>query len=740
MKHAPIALLLLALAATAGAFPLVDRTGGPSSADTSAPAIAARTNDALVVWAETATRRVRGILVGSSGAPLMDSSFVIGPSRLGIPTVATDGRDFLVAWVTDGRLTVTYVAEGTHVESISSTADDAFDAKLVFTGTDYLLLLRSPREARLALLDRRGNIIQTVTVAQSVQAITSATVAATGPNATAFWIDALDNQVHALDVSPQRIRSGDFVTAPPVQLPANSGAGAVGPIIAVAGASSYLAVWTEQPTSTGTKMWFRAINVNGQPIGPRNSVTIDFGDRAPVVFWNGSSFTVLYSAKRGTVWAVLAMRIDAEGRTIDLVPTIIAVLPRMHMAKAAAKVGPNAVVALQSFATAAPTTVAEIFTLAVTPAPALTGDLDGTIVSRALPAEDQTAVVWTGDDWVAAWRERRNIGRILIGRIGPDGTRTDPKGVVVDPLRPDDAAQTDPAIASSGAEAFVVWTDTQDVSNGIIRGALIENVRGGTLAPGAITISFDATSGSAPAVAWDGEEYVVAWTNRMGQIVAVRINRIGRVIDPVPVLLTEGASGSVVGQGAPRLAARGDEILLVWQNVFFFTPPVLVLPIPVTTHELQAQRFNHGLFPVGSRIPLTFGGALGNDAFGHAVAADPTGYMISWVETPHGGPSVLVAFRLGDFGRSIPLGLAASGPTSVTWDGQAYLVAHGRQVVAISPDSRVLSRMTALPEGKTAAAISAGGIAPLLLSTAFDNESILFTEGFLLTPQRRRPR
>ncbi|HKO55528.1 MAG TPA: hypothetical protein VJ276_06580 [Thermoanaerobaculia bacterium] len=737
MKHAPIALLLLALATAAGAFPLVDRTGGPSSQHALAPAIAARANDALLVWCESSTKRLRGILVGSSGAPLMDSSFVVGPTpRFVVPTVASDGRDFLVAWVIDGRLTVAYVAEGTHVESISSTTDGAFDAKLIFTGTDYLLLLRSPTEVRLAMLDRRGNIIRTVTVAASIQAITSASIAATGPNTTAFWIDALDNQVHAIDVSPERIRSGDFVTAPPVQALPNSGAGAVGPVIAVAGASSYLVLWTEPPVSiqSGMKLWFRAINVNGQPIGPRNTVIIDVGDRAPVVFWNGSSFTVLYSAQRGAVWAVLAMRIDTEGRTIDPVPETIGVLPQMHKAKAAAKVGPNAVVALESYATAAPTTVAEIFTLTVTPAPALTGDLDGTIASRALPAEDQPAAVWTGDDWVAAWRERRNVGRILVGRIGPDGTRTDPNGVVIDPLRPDDAAQTDPAIASSGTEAFVVWTDAERLFDGIIRGALIENVRGGTLDPRAITISFDATAASAPAVVWDGEEYVVAWPNKAGQIVAVRINRIGRVLDPLPIVLTEDASA------APRLAARGDEILLVWQNVVTFLPPVQVLPIPVTNHELNAQRFDHGLFPIASRIPLTTGGAQGNDAFGHAVASDPTGYMLSWVEKRNDAPAVVVAFRLGDFGRSIPLGLAAAGPTSVTWNGQAYLLAQGKQVFTIAPDSRVLSRMTALPEGKTAGAIAAGGIAPLLLSTAVDNESIPIIEGFLLTPQRRRPR
>jgi hypothetical protein len=744
MKPLRLTLLLLALASTAGAFPLVDRQGGPASEDALTPAIAARANDGLLVWCEQTTKRMRAILVGSSGAPLMDSSFVIGPTpRPGRPTVATDGRDFLVAWVIDGRLTVAYIAEGTHVESISSTTDNAFDARLTFTGTDYLLLLRSPTEARLALLDRRGNIIRTVQVATSAQAVTSIAIATTPPNALAFWIDALDNQVHGLDVSPERIRNGTFAPSVPVQVPVNAGAGIVGPVLAAAGPSSYLILWTDPAGASlqnGMKLSFRALNAAGQPLSARNQVTIDAGDREPVVYWNGTSFTLLYSAQRGAVWAVMAMRIGADGQPLDSVPTAVAVLPMMHKAKAAAKIGTNAVVAFESYRTVAPTSVAEIFTMTIAPDTSLAGDEHGTIASRALPAEDQPAAVWTGDDWVVAWRERRNIARVLVGRIGPDGTRIDPKGVVLDPLRSDDTAQTDPAIASSGAEAFVVWTDASRITDGIIRGALIENAKTGTLDPHAITISFDATASSAPDVVWDGEEYVVAWANKAAQIVAVRINRVGRIIDPFPVALTEVAS-SCCGYLRPRLAARGDELLLVWQRAVV-APPLapVIFPSPTFGYDLLAQRYNRALFPVASRIPLTSGGSDGNEAGGHSVAADPNGYLITWTQASRTAPTLLTAFRLGDFGRTIPLGLAGTGPASVTWNGQAYLVAHARQVLTVAPEGSVVARATALPEGKTAAAITAGGLAPLLLATYPDNESITTIDGFLLTPQRRRPR
>src|ERR1051325_3545104 len=260
---------------------------------------------------------MRATLVGPTGLPLMDTSFVIGPTpRSTRATVATDGGDFLVAWVIDGRVTVAYVAEGTHVESISSTTDNAFDAKLTFTGTDYLLLLRSPQEARVALLDRRGNIIRTVTVTTSAQAVTSVAIATAPPNALAFWVDALDNQVHGLDVSPERSRSGTYVPAAPVQIPVNSGAGIIGPVIAVAGSSTYLVLWTHPPAAsslTSMKLSFRALSAAGQSISQRSSVTIDAGNREPVVFWNGSSFTVLYSIQRGAGWGGVGLRLSAEG-------------------------------------------------------------------------------------------------------------------------------------------------------------------------------------------------------------------------------------------------------------------------------------------------------------------------------------------------------------------------------------------------------------------------------------------
>lgn len=730
---------------SAGAVPLTDRKGGASSEDALAPAVAGRANDGLVVWCESNTKRMRAVLVSADGVATGDS-FVIGPTpRPTVPTVATDGRDFLVAWVIDGRLTVAYVADGARVENISSTNDSAFDVKLAWSGTDYLLLLRSATEARVALLDRRGNVVRTQVIATSAQAVASIALASTTPNVTAFWVDAADNQVHALDVSPARIRSGELLPAAPAQVQPNGG-NIIGPVVAVAGANGYLVVWTDAAASVdaGMKLSFRALTPGGLPLGSRKQVTIDVADREPVVYWNGTNYTVIYSVQRESVWAVMGMAITSNGEVLDGGPRQLAVLPQRHRAEAAAKIGTNAVLALQTFRTAAPSSVAEVLTLVVTPALSIDEHTRGTIVSRAMPAEDQPSAVWTGDDWVATWRERRNAGRVMVGRIAFDGTRIDPQGIAIDPLRPDENAQIDPAIATSGTEALVVWTDTANLSDGIIRGALIENTRSGALEPVAISISFDATASSAPAVVWDGQEYLVAWTNKNGQIVGVRVNRVGRMIDPFPVALTETppAAESFVH---PLLASRNDEILLVWQRRVVSPTSLsnVILAPPELVNELWAQHYDRSLFPVAGRIQINGHGAdRGDDTTGASVVAGPDGYLIAFNLKQQSVGTTLVAFLLSDFGRTVPLiGGIGNDPTSLTWDGQHYLLAQGKQVLTLSPsDAKILNRILALPEGRTAHSIAAGGLAPLLLTTAIDSDALSFAEGFLLTAPRRRPR
>jgi len=172
------------------------------------------------------------------------------------------------------------------------------------------------------------------------------------------------------------------------------------------------------------------------------------------------------------------------------------------------------------------------------------------------------ALVSNGTGYFAAWAdERSGSTRDVYGtRIDATGTVMDVGGIRISGAG---RAQPDLAVAYDGVNYLVVWSDTRGGDSDIY-GARVSS-SGAVLDPGGIAISTAAYNQSYPAISFDGTNYLIVWVDtRTGNndIYATRVSSSGVVLDPggIPI------SRDIYTRGRPAVAFGGTNYLVVWEN------------------------------------------------------------------------------------------------------------------------------------------------------------------------------
>lgn len=190
------------------------------------------------------------------------------------------------------------------------------------------------------------------------------------------------------------------------------------------------------------------------------------------------------------------------------------------------------------------------------------------------------------------------------------------------------ADEAQPAVASSGAGYLVVWEDLRD------EGTTGAEVYGQLLSAAGDPIGDDfrigdapgASNETAPAVAWSGSEYLVVWTDtrkwsiRGSDIYGRRISAAGAFA---------GASFRISGPGAteyendPAVAWSGSDYLVVWADGRSDLS---------RGRDIYGHRVTAAGAPTGSDIRVSGTNATGDEMF-PGVAWGGSGFLVVWQDT-----------------------------------------------------------------------------------------------------------
>jgi MYXO-CTERM domain-containing protein len=189
-------------------------------------------------------------------------------------------------------------------------------------------------------------------------------------------------------------------------------------------------------------------------------------------------------------------------------------------------------------------------------------------VSHAPGPQVLPALAFDGTNFMAVWTDDRvsygndtTISSSIYGaRISRQNGLLDPQG-----FRLSDGEGSDPALAFDGSNylaTFVRWDDNQNSD------VLAVRFRpDGTRVDAAPTV---VASGplrqETPAVAYNGDQYLVVWQEEVGEdgnLRAARVGRDGRVVDTTPITVSAVAGT----ESEPAVASNGTDWLAVWHGV-----------------------------------------------------------------------------------------------------------------------------------------------------------------------------
>ena len=232
-------------------------------------------------------------------------------------------------------------------------------------------------------------------------------------------------------------------------------------------------------------------------------------------------------------------------------------------------------------------------------------------------------VASNGTDYLVAWNDERALDdyNIYGARVdGTDGSVLDPAGIPICMAVED---QSHPAVASDGIDYLVAWHDRRNGStdNDEIYGARVSSTDGSVLDPDGIAICTAPWMQRQAAVASDGTNYLVVWNDERiaFDIFGARVEAAtGDVLDAEGIPVGTSANG----QAQPAVAFNGENYLVVWED--YRTP----LASSWDIYGCRVDAATGAVLDPGG-IPIC---TAEHWHFFPAVATDGTDYLVTWID------------------------------------------------------------------------------------------------------------
>jgi hypothetical protein len=538
-------------------------------------AIAWAGSEGLVVWTDSGTNHqsdIRGTRVTRGGA-VRDSqglpiSTVTGNQES--PSVAFDGSNHLVVWhdyrngtVSDiygARVDTSGVIVDTTGFPISRGPSYEYNPALVFGDSWYLVTWEDTRVdptrdiycARVApdatVLDSTGVVVSNAASYQTLPR-----VAFDGVN---FMLDWVDWRNGASDIYGARTTKAgvllDTAGIPICLAPDYQG----DPGIAF-GDSNYLAAWHDYRSGGYSEIYAARVNPDGHVLDTAGFIVSTAGmwdQDVPCAAFLGSNYVVAWE-QDGEPVEICFSRLSPDGTQLDSAPRKLCPSPFAQMMPAAAAAESSALVVWLDDSARAVVGARIASSGAVRDSVQLE-------ISHPNANPDLVAVAGEGDGWLVVWDEEGNDQDIRGARVSLSGEVLDTAGILICGA---DGYQYEARVVAGDSGYLVVWLDDAASPQRVFSARVAHS---GTVLDSAGTlVTFDSSQRYAPQVAFGGTGYLVVWENRVRpfdhhEVWGARLDLNGAVVDSQPILIASPDYDC----WSPSVAFDGNDYIVAWQE------------------------------------------------------------------------------------------------------------------------------------------------------------------------------
>jgi hypothetical protein len=637
----------------------------------------------------------------SGERPVSDPAYGPPPGQRYGTAAASDGRDFLVAWVDTQRNRTSFnqiyatrmSAAGDILDPLSirlpTLSNPIFQVDVVFLGENYLVYwnevspVTSQTTALMGVRINRDGIILDATprlLADRAQ-VNLHGAASNGNRAVIVFGDSmvvLDRNANVID-GPKKI-STDSTGAPNSMVASNG--------------HDFLVVWQKFTTINATRLDANGIaasatvQVTTSPFSKAILNLASDGESYVTIIREGFSVVAQHIAATGDLLekstvplnstfpgfaftgdSYLLMDADPQrsigvrrlNRAGQPAGSYVAVADGQAFGAGAtlASNGSDAGFFWTEFATSA-----QLFSATVVNGQSLAASKISPII-RAAKTQTAPAAATSGRNSAVVWNEDDGL---YAGRLSLDGQLLDGRGI-----RIAGRSSSEPSIAYDGASYLIGWTErlTTTPFTSSVKIARLSPDGGGLLDPAGIVVA--SGQGNSPAVSLTPAlgSTLVAWSDGQ-KIVANTVNRDG-VLGSMPVIVSPP---DTIATGALSTAWNGNEWLIAWEDLV--PSAILVDPGPAYNYRIFAARLSSSLGLLDPK-PIVLSSLLDPET-GPLAASNGDGFLIAATRYLSTFPfeEVVVQRISADGSLLAQLGgvrLAAGSPKSVTWDGLQYDVA-----------------------------------------------------------------
>jgi hypothetical protein len=549
------------------------------------PSVAFGGNYFLAVWEDERNGgdpEVYGSRISSDGIVQDPIGITIStqPSSWSRPSVASDGTNFLVAWIDGADIHGTRVGNTGEVLdpsgiSICGASDNQYDPSVVFGGTNYLVVWTDTRPAGIgkeiygARVGTDGSVIDIggIHISAGVDVLEEREPAAAydGTNFLVVWEARIS--VDNYDIIATRLDSDGTVLDPTGIVVSSAINNQSYPSVA-GGTAGFFVAWDDYRDGGGGGLKvYGARTTSAGSVLDTTGILVSSGTNnqdAPSIGTDGTNYLVVWSDYRNPITTsrdIYGVRVDSSGNVLDPAGIGIGIANSGQDSPAVAFDGTNFFVVWEDQRNFSGT-FADIYGARVG-TDGVVLDSSGIGVSTVAEHQRYPSVAFDGSNYLVVWEDNRNASKDIYGaRVGQDGIVLDSLGI---PICTEGEDQHYQSVAFEGTSYLVVWQDRRDPADPDIYGARV-NTDGTVLDTTGFGISTAEGSQGSPSVSTDGTNYLVVWyDNRSGSqpdIYGARVAQSGNVLDP------SGLPISVDGeyQRYPSITFDGWNYLVLWED------------------------------------------------------------------------------------------------------------------------------------------------------------------------------